>query len=291
LTDAGRHSGLALAALLAGAACIGLSPIWVRVSEVGPTATAFWRVALAVPLLAALLPMAPPSGPAAIPWKLYAFAGAAFAGDLACWHWSIRFTSVANAALLANLAAVLVTLATWLLWRQRPTRLFVAGLVTALCGVAVLLRASLDFSPTALTGDALGIITAFFYTGYLLALKQVRDRGAPTLHVMAATTTVTALALYPVALLSGEPLLPGTTSGWLKLMGLAWLSHAAGQGLIAYAFAHLPAALSSVSLLFQPVMAAVFAWLLLGEALSPLQLVGGAVVLAGIYVARRGSAV
>jgi drug/metabolite transporter (DMT)-like permease len=286
----GGRSGVAIAALFLGAACIGLSPIWVRVSEVGPTASAFWRVALAVPLLWTLVPMAP-ADRAATPWKLYVFAGAAFAGDLACWHWSIRFTSVANAALLANLAAIFVTLAAWLLWKQKPSSVFVAGLAAALVGVALLLRASVDFSATALLGDTLGIVTAFFYTGYLLAVKLVRDRGAATLRVMAATTTVTAILLLPVALLSGEPLLPATAAGWGILVGLAWLSHAAGQGLIAYAFAHLPAGFTSVSLLFQPVMATLFAWLLLSEALAPLQIVGGVVVLVGIYLARRGSAV
>ena len=68
---------------------------------------------------------------------------------------------------------------------------------------------------------------------------------------------------------------------------LAWISHCAGQGLIAYSLAHLPAAFSSVSLLFQPVMAAVFAWILLAEPLVPLQIVGGVIVLFGIYLARR----
>ena len=74
------------------------------------------------------------------------------------------------------------------------------------------------------------------------------------------------------------------------LVGLAWISHCAGQGLIAYSLAHLPAAFSSVSLLFQPEVAAMFAWLLLSEPLVPLQVAGGLVVLAGIYLARRGSA-
>jgi drug/metabolite transporter (DMT)-like permease len=84
-------------------------------------------------------------------------------------------------------------------------------------------------------------------------------------------------------------MLPQSARGWIILAGLAWVSHAAGQGLIAYALAHLPAAFSSVSLLFQPVMAAIFAWLLLSEPLSPLQIAGGAIVLAGIYLARHGS--
>jgi drug/metabolite transporter (DMT)-like permease len=73
------------------------------------------------------------------------------------------------------------------------------------------------------------------------------------------------------------------------LIALALISHAAGQGLIAYALAHLPAAFSSVSLLFQPVMAALFAWAILAEPLVPLQIAGGIVVLLGIYLARRGS--
>jgi drug/metabolite transporter (DMT)-like permease len=281
----------ALAALLAGATCIALSPIWVRVADVGPTASAFWRVALAVPLLWGLrLALGPPAASGAKPRGLLLLAaGVAFAGDLGFWHWSIRLTSVANSTLLANLASIFVTLAVWLLWKQRPTRVFLAGLGAALVGVALLVRASLDFSPTALAGDALGVVTALFYAGYLLSVKGVRDRGAATLPLMAVTTTVTALLLLPAALASGESLLPRSANGWLILLGLAWISHCAGQGLIAFALAHLPAAFSSVGLLFQPVMAAVFAWLLLAEPLAPLQVAGGIVVLLGIYLARRGS--
>ena len=92
-----------------------------------------------------------------------------------------------------------------------------------------------------------------------------------------------------VVIMQGEALLPASTTGWLVLLGLAWISHCAGQGLIASSLAHLPAAFSSVSLLFQPVMAAIFAWLLLAEPLVPLQVAGALVVLAGIYLARRGS--
>lgn len=281
----------ALLALFVGATCIALSPIWVRVSEVGPTASAFWRVALAVPLLWLLCAVFR-SGASLLEkrqWKLLLAAGFAFAGDLAFWHWSIKFTSVANSTLLANLASIFVTLAVWLVWRQRPSGVFLAGLATALAGVAMLVRTSLEFSPTALLGDALGVVTAMFYAWYLLSVSDVRGLGIATVRLMAVTTTITSAFLLPVALASGESLLPVTEVGWLKLLGLAWISHSAGQGLIAYALAHLPAAFSSVSLLFQPVMAAVFAWILLGEPLVALQVAGGVVVLVGIYLARRGS--
>ena len=282
----------ALFSLFAGATCIALAPIWVRVSDVGPTASAFWRVCLAVPLLWTLffsLKTTKEKFFIAPQWGPMLLAGIAFAGDLAFWHWSIKYTSVANSTLLANLASIFVTLAAWLVWKQRPSRLFLAGLAAALLGVMLLVRASLGNSPTALLGDALGVVTAMFYAWYLLAVKGLRDRGAGTLRLMAVTTTITALILLPVVLASGEALLPGSAAGWLKLLGLAWISHAAGQGLIAHALAHLPAGFTSVGLLLQPVIAAGFAWVLLGEPLAALQIAGGAVVLAGIYLARRGS--
>jgi len=281
----------ALGALLLGATCIALSPIFVRVSEAGPTATAFWRVALAVPVLWVLyfLKTKARSQRYSGKWPLLLAAGLAFAGDLGFWHTSIQLTSVANSTLLANLASIFVTLAAWMFLKQKPTRLFLAGLAAALVGVGLLVHTSLAFSATGLAGDALGVVTAMFYAGYILAVKGLRDRGETTLHLMAVTSTITALFLFPVALASGEEMLPLSAFGWWVLIGLALISHAAGQGLIAYALAHLPAAFSSVSLLFQPVMAALFAWLLLSEGLVPLQIAGGIVVLFGIYLARRGS--
>ena len=281
----------ALGALLVGASCIALSPIFVRLSEAGPTATAFWRVALAVPALWILVFFRnhPASGnPSRRTFLLFA-AGLAFAGDLAFWHTSIKLTSVANSTLLANLASIFVTLAAWIFLQQRPSALFLAGLAAALAGVAMLVQTSLQFSSTGLLGDALGVVTAMFYAAYILAVKGLRDRGETALRLMAITSTLTAFILFPVALASGEQMLPHSAYGWAILLGLALISHAAGQGLIAYSLAHLPATFSSVGLLLQPVIAAFFAWTLLGEPLVMLQIIGGVVVLAGIYLARRGS--
>src|ERR1700704_2818909 len=162
----------ALGALLLGASCIALSPIFVRLSEAGPTATAFWRVALAVPFLwFVYLLKARSHASYSGKWLLLLAAGIAFAGDLAFWHTSIQLTSVANSTLLANLASIFVTLAAWIFLRQRPTRLFLTGLATALAGVTLLVHTSLAFSPRGLAGDALGVVTALFYAGYLLAVK------------------------------------------------------------------------------------------------------------------------
>src|SRR4051812_47467700 len=217
-----RACGPLSPALLLGAAFIALSPIFVRLSEAGPTATAFWRAALAVPVLWILAFCFNKNQAGGAPGKklLFVAAGIAFAGDLAFWHLSIKHTSVANATLLANLAAPFVTVAAWIFFRQRPRPMFLGALAIALAGVALLVHGSLRISSAALLGDALGVVTAVFYAWYILAVKGLRDRGAATLEVMAVTTTLTALVLLPVALASGEPMLPASAYGWWILIGL-----------------------------------------------------------------------
>lgn len=284
-----RRNGLAVAALLAGAVAIAVAPLFVKVSEAGPVATGFWRVALALPLLWAwslIESRAQHSASFTADRRLMIIAGLLFAGDLAVWHWSIVLTSVANATLLANLAPIFVTLAVWLLYRRRPGGLFVTGMAVALAGMAVLLGGDFRLSGKALLGDGLGVVTAVFYAGYQLAVTRLRAR-ASTASIMAWSGFVTACVLLPLALLSGEQILPATAMGWAKLIGLALISQAAGQSLIAYAMAHLPATFSSVGLLLQPVMAALFAWTLLGETLGAIEIAGGIAVLIGIAIAHR----
>jgi drug/metabolite transporter (DMT)-like permease len=292
--DTGRDTGaartVALAALALGACSIAFAPIFVRIAETGPTASAFWRTALAAPFLWAWAAATPRAAgdrgnPLATPMVL---AGLFFAGDLAVWHLSILFTTVANSTLLANLAPIFVTVGAWLLFRQRVSGTFLAGMAIAMVGAFVLVGPSFGVGGRQLLGDALGVVTAMFYGAYMLAVKHLRA-ARPTAHVMAVSTTVCAVALAPLALASGEIMLPATGAGWFTLFGLALVCQTAGQSLIAYAMAHLPASFSSVSLLLQPAMATLYAWALLGERAGLAQLAGGAVILLGIWLARKGS--
>jgi drug/metabolite transporter (DMT)-like permease len=181
-----------------------------------------------------------------------------------------------------------VTLGAWLLFRQRVSRLFLLALTVTLGGAALLIGPNFALGGRGLAGDALGVLTAVFYAGYMLAIKAASERSS-TAVIMAASTTVAAVVLLPYGLATADVFLPQSATGWLILVGLALIPHVAGQSLIAYGFAHLPAAFSSVSLLLQPVLAALYAWALLGEAVGPAQMLGGLVVLAGIYLAKRGS--
>jgi len=282
---------VAFLCLLAGGCAIAFAPILVRLSDTGPVASAFWRTALAAPLLWAWLarPSARGGAPVAISRRALVAAGLFFAADLGVWHWSIVYTSVANSTLLANLAPIFVTLAGWVFWRRSVTGTFLAGMVLALAGMFILVGPNFSTGGTRLLGDALGALTAVFYAGYMLAIKSARDARASTVRLMAWSTTITAIALLPVAYLSPQPMLPSTAGGWWVLAALAVVTQILGQGLIAYAFAHLPASLSSVSLLVQPVMATLFAWVLFKEPVGAAQYLGGAVVLGGIWLSKRGS--
>ena len=286
--EASRKS-LAFAALLLGAAAIAFAPIFVRLSDTGPSASAFWRVALAlVPLWIWAGMSARAERRRALPWKALVIAGLCFAGDLGAWHVSIMYTTVANSTLEANFAPIFVTLGAWLLFRQRVSRLFLIALAVTLGGATLLIGPNFALGGRALLGDALGVLSAVFYAGYMLAIKSASERTG-TAGIMAVSTGVAALALLPYALATADVFLPQSAAGWLVLIGLALIPHIAGQSLIAYGFAHLPAAFSSVSLLLQPVLAAIYAWALLGEAVGPVQMLGALVVLTGIYLARRGS--
>jgi drug/metabolite transporter (DMT)-like permease len=289
-------SRVAFLCLLAGGCAIAFAPIFVRLADTGPVASAFWRCALAVPLLWIWVSLKRkrgqnpfPAEKGSDPFSALVAAGLFFAADLGVWHFSILYTSVANSTVLANLAPIFVTLAGWLFWRRKVTRLFLAAMALAIAGMFVLVGPNFALGGKPLVGDALGALTAVFYAGYFLAIKIARDAGESTVRLMAWSTTITAIALLPIALLAPQPFWASSAAGWWVLAGLALVTQILGQGLIAYAFAHLPASLSSVSLLIQPVMAALFAWFLFGEAIGAAQYLGGGIVLAGIWLAKKAS--
>jgi len=282
-----RRESRALTALILGAIGIAWAPIFVRFAGadgVGPSAAAFWRLAIAVPI-AWLWAARDPRVSTFRERLQLCLPGLFFAGDLAVWHWSIHWTSVANATLLANFQPVLVTLGGWLIFRRRFKGLFLVGMVLALAGAVVLVGASADRQ---LKGDLLGLLTAVFYASYFLSVGWLRERFS-TATILAHTVTAAAILLAPIAYISGEPLHGYSMAGWLDVIGLAVVSQIIGQGLIIHALAHLPAHFSAVTLLLQPAVAALLAWWLFHESPAPQQAVGGLVMLVGIVLARRGS--
>ncbi|MBC8268629.1 MAG: DMT family transporter [Rhodospirillaceae bacterium] len=288
--------GLVLTALIVGAVTLGMSPILVRLSELGPTASAFHRVFLALPVLwlwGALekrrqSTVANAAKATRKDYSVMVLAGFFFAGDLLCWHWSLQYTSVANATMLATMAPIWVTLGSYFLFRERFSRLFLLGLCIAIFGAAVLMGDSFQFSRERLFGDLLGVGTGVFFGSYILTVGRLRAHFS-TASIMFLTTAVTAVLLLPATLISGESLIAQTLYGWTVLLGLALLTHVGGQGAIAYALAHLSSAFTAVAMLLEGVAAIFLAWIILSEVPGGWQIVGACIVIGGVIIARRGN--
>ena len=284
----------ALASLFIGALAIAMSGILFRFTDVSPIASGFWRVALAVPIFGAwmIFDTARIAGHGdAVPrswWREpgILWCGVFFAGDLIFWHYALAHNSVAVATLESNMTPLLVVAAMWMFYGQRPTAAFLAAIAISVAGLLAITSPKLVQHSGELRGDVYGLITAVFYAGYLFTVARVRARFR-TSQVMFATTLVAALVLLPLSLFG--TFLPTSTQGWVAVVALALVAQCLGQGLIAYALAHLPTAFGSVGLYVQPVAAALYAWVLLGEKLSAVQLAGAALVLLGIALARRAS--
>jgi drug/metabolite transporter (DMT)-like permease len=282
--------GKAIAALLIGATCIGVAPVLVRISQVGPSATAAFRVLLALPFLWIWLYREEKSHGGIRPrlsrkgFLLCGLAGLFFTGDLAFWHWSLKFTTVTNSTLLTNFAPFFVTAAAYFIFHEKIGWPLLVGLVIAFAGGALLASESLEISRTNLLGDFLALVTALFYAGYILTMKTVRA-NLSTVTTMTYSAMVCCPLLFVIAAISNETLLPATANGWVTLAALALISHVGGQCLIAYSLAHLPASFSSVTLLWQPVVAGLLAAIFLGEKLTSRVIIGGGIVLLGIALA------
>ena len=280
----------ALTALCVAAVAMGFSPIFVRLAnaDVGPFASAFWRVALALPVLYAWMRYEEAKAPAGTGRSFSrptVLAGLAFAGDLFFWHLSILNTTVANATFFATTAPIFVILFVWLVLRRRVSQGTLVGLALCLVGGASLIGQSLQVNPARIVGDVFGIATAAFFGLYFLAVDRAREANAAA-RVTFELTCVTAAILFVIAIVFDSRVMPRTLEGIAALVAMAWISHAGGQGLLAVALGRLPAVFSSLVIFLEAVAAAALGWAVLGERLTLLQLLGGAVILLGIWVAR-----
>ena len=276
----------AVAVLMFGACVIGLSPILVRLTETGPAAAGFWRLAFGLPLL--LLVNVRTGGEVGRPSRFALLAGVFFALDLGFWHYSIKYTSVTNATVLSNLTPVVVTAFAWIFLRQRPRALFLLSVVAAVGGAWLM---AIEKGGGALLnqplGDAYAATTALWYALYFLAMGAGRKTESAS-RLMFWSGVIGAPLILFAALALREQLTPLSAAGWLACAGLG-LVHFAGQGSIAWAMGRLPTSTASVVVLVQPIVAGYFGWLLFAEPIGPLQAVGAAVTLGGVVLAQWAS--
>lgn len=297
MTDKARKSlNSAFCALLLGAVGIAFAPVLAKLAvnvdglkdgvKLSPVAVAFWRMAIAGPFF--WLAIWRSGLPKVRPTKALALPGLFFALDMGVWHWSFEFTTVANATLEANFAAVLVPIVSFLWLGERFTWIFVLGAALALGGMARLVGVSFAGAGDAWIGDLMGVSVATAYSGYLLSSKVLLSRY-PVRLVIAYATTSCACFLLIGALVTPGRFFPQTTATWAYLFALAITAQILGQGLIAFGMSRLPAGFSAVTLVLQPVIAAYLGWIMLDQAMAPAQIAAGGLVLCGIVLARFGT--
>ena len=268
---------------------MGLSPLCVRFAadaSVGPYASAFWRVFLALPFLAIWAKIEERGGPVRPTFKTpMLWAGVLFAGDLFFWLLSILKTSVANATFLSTTAPVWVMLVSAIFLKEKISRAAFAGLLLCLIGGSTLIGDTLSFNPQHWMGDLFGLITAFFFGMYFFGIKGARNFAGAGRTTFAASA-VCAACLLLVTLVTGDTLLPTSLNGALALLAMAVISQAMGQGMLSVALGQLPTFFSALVIFLEAVAAAGLAWLILDETLSLLQILGGGLILWGIFIAR-----
>ena len=279
-----RSQRWAYPALLAGNVALAFGPWLVRLTDVGPVAAGFWRMALALPflwLIAVAVKQRPHWPGRALIWALL-FAAFFFAADLAAWHAGIRLTKLGNATLFGNVSSF--AFAAWGLWlvRQWPSRIQAAALILAALGCALLMSGSYELSPRYLRGDLLALFAGFLYAGYLILVQRARGTLEP-IPLLLLASLFGAIMLLPFAIGLGEQVWP---SDWIPVLLLALGSQVIGQGLLVYALGTIPPLVVGLALLTQPAISALIGWLAYDERLSALDWVGALVIAIALVLVR-----
>jgi drug/metabolite transporter (DMT)-like permease len=273
-----------LLALLGANAALAVGPWFVRMTEVGPVSSAFWRMSLALPVLFILA------------WRFgggirverrhlgwLAFAGLFFAVDIASWHFGILATKLANATLLGNAASLLFPIWGFLVLRAWPSRMQGVALVLAMAGAALLMGRSYQLSTQYFVGDLLCLTAGICYTVYLVGIDRVRGT-VPPWSVLVFSTGASAIPLLIAAIAFGERIWP---SNWMPLIGIAFMSQIVGQGLLVLVLGRLSPMLIGLAFLTQPFIAALIGWYAYDERLATADWIGAALVALALVLVRQ----
>jgi drug/metabolite transporter (DMT)-like permease len=286
-----RKQTLAVLAGMMTAFALACVPICVRLSEVGPTATGFYRFFLSFPFLMTWMifdhmkDKAPKTPRSAKDYYLIWLAGAFLALDLIFWHWSMVHTSVVNAMLLSNLTPIFVALSSWIFFSERLTVPLGFAIALAVVGSMILVGGTFSLSQTQGMGDLMAFCSCLFFSAFLTTIKNLTGKfRTPVIMAWGAVPTMYILAV--TAYVSGEVMIPQTLYGWGVLFFLALFVHIVGQGLLTFSMTYISATLSAMLMCLAPLFSGALAWIFFKEGLGMNQLLGGIVILVGVLIAR-----
>jgi drug/metabolite transporter (DMT)-like permease len=272
-----------------GAFVIAFSAILVRLAEVSPSTAAFFRCTYALPVLGLLAWLehrrygARPLRERVLQWV----AGVMFAADLTFWHHSIEAVGAGLATVLGNTQVVLVGLLAWAALGERPDNRSLAAIPVVFAGVILIsgVVGGGAYGEDPLLGVVFGVLTAITYALFILILRHgnvdERRPAGPLFHATLSAAVVSAVGGLAVGDIQWVPDLEA--QAWLVLLALS--SQVVGWLLISVSLPRLPAVLTSILLMLQPVSTVFLGAVLLAEAPSAVQLLGVLVVVAGVAVA------
>ena len=277
---------------LAGAALISFSPVLYVFSNTNPSTGAFFRMLYALPVLALLAYLVRNADTRSSRTRWLAFgAGLLLAPDMLVYHSAMIFIGIGIATLIGNSQVIIVTLASWKLFGEKPNPAIIISLPVVMIGLALIsgIADSDPYGEDPVKGVIFGIIGAFFYSFFLIMFRYANKELAPVSSVQFDATAGAALGLLvlgllPLSTIAIEPLniqptWPG--HGWLMLLAL--VSQVVGWLAIAHALPRLPAAHTSFAILLQPVLTLIWGYLILHQdGYSQNQAIGIFLVLAAI---------
>ena len=213
-------------------------------------------------------------------------AGVFTAGDFSFWNTSLAFTTAANATLLGNTAPLWVALGAWLIFHEKLSGSFWFGLLLALTGAVLIMGSDFLLHPRLGIGDLMASTAAIFYASYMLSTQRGRQHIDPFRYTWLAGVSASAAMIF-INLILGNSFFGYDATTWLIFLATAIVSQTIGYISISYALGHLPARVVSPTLIGQPIMTAILAIPLLSEIPTLLQILGGLIALAGIYVVNQ----
>ena len=271
-----------------GAMLIGFAPIFVKWSELSSSAILFWRMFLALPMLAILNYSLNKTFIFKVKNKntiLYtAIASLAFTTDLILWHYSMNITSVSNATIIVNSAPIFVALFAYILFKEAPAKGFGVSFLITYLGITGLIIFSSNYANGKIVGDLLCIIAAIGYGIYLLIIAKL-GKETPLNLIFYTTLFCCLFSIIPMMLDSGINF-PKSDFELINLFLLALVCQFGGQFLITLGIGNISPSNGSIGLLMQPLTATILAAFIFSEWLNLAQITFAAVALIGIYFAR-----
>ena len=278
---------LALPAVAVGVLAVSAAAILIRLAEAPAIAVAFWRCALGAALLLPPALMRRERFPRGRDLYVGVASGVALGAHFGFWISSLDHTSVAASVVLVSTQPVFVAILAYLLFGERTSPLSFAGILAALAGTAVIAGDD-SVGSAALLGNALALVGAVTIAIYVLIGRSSRTGGIGVLPYSVVVYSAAALALLPVGLLFEVRLWGYSGETWLWLWAITLGPQIMGHTVFNWALRYVEASVISGTILAEPVVSALLAWLILSEKPGVATVVGGAVVLSGLFLLLRG---